>query len=171
MTLTSGFTKSCTLKTSGLKEIHIVAVGGVTSFTLTGEIYTAAIMSGGAVFKKYEFEKGEAEMKEDSTSVNGNVEVVHTIQFFLSRMNEASRIAVQEIMNESNCGMISIVTDNNNVKWIYGYSENFLTDEPLKLDTSASTSGKAKTDVAGRDQNLLSSDNELARTATFTIPV
>lgn len=171
MALTAGFTKSCTAKTSGVKFVHLVDEADVTSFTLTGVDYSAVVMSGGAVFKKYEFDSGEAEFKETTNLVNGNVEIIHETQFFLGRMSSDSRTAVQEIADSSNCGMISILTDNNNVQWTVGYSENFLKEEPLRLTAGEHTTGKLKTDISGRDVILTSSDNELSRVFTGVIPV
>ena len=171
MALTAGFTKSCTAKTSGVKNVHLVDEADLTSFTLTGDDYSAVVMVGGKVFKKYEFDSGEAESKETTNLVNGNSEVIHELQFFLGRMSSASRKSVQEIIDASNCGMIAIMTDNNGIKWAIGYSENFLKEEPLRLTSGAHTTGKAKTDVSGRDVILTSSDNELARVFTATIPV
>lgn len=171
MALTAGFTKSCTAKTSGVKNVHLVDEAELTSFTLTGEDYTAVVMVGGKVFKKYEFDSGEAEFKETTNQVNGNGEILHEIQFFMGRMSAASRTAAQEIIDASNCGMIAIVTDNNQIKWAVGYSENFLKEEPMRLTSGEHTTGKAKTDISGRDVILTSSDNELARVFTATIPV
>lgn len=171
MALTAGYTKSCTAKTSGVKFVHLVDEADVTTFGLVGEDYTSVTMDGGAVFKKYEFESGEAEYKETTNQVNGNGEVLHELQFFLGRMSGDSRTAVQEIIDSSNCGMIAIVTDNNGVQWAAGYSENFLKEEPLRLTSGEHTTGKAKTDISGRDVILTSSDNELARVFTNTIPV
>ncbi len=171
MALTAGYVKSCTAKTSGVKNIHIVDEEDLDTFTLTGDDYTAVVMLGGGVFKEYEFESGEAEFKETTNLVNGNSEVIHEVQFFLGRMSSLSRKAVQEIIDASNCGMIVIVTDNNGTQWAVGYSENFLKKEPMRLTSGEHTTGKAKTDISGRDQILTSSDNELARVFTATIPV
>ncbi len=171
MALTAGYTKSCTAKTSGVKFVHLVDEAEVTTFGLVGEDYTSVTMVAGKVFKKYEFESGEAEYKETTNQVNGNGEVLHELQFFLGRMSGDSRTAVQEIIDASNCGMIAIVTDNNGVQWTAGYSENFLKEEPLRLTSGEHTTGKAKTDISGRDVILTSSDNELARVFTATIPV
>ena len=168
--LTAGFTRSCTAKTSGVKTIHLVTEEDLTSLTLTGSEYTAFVMAGGGVFLKFEFDSGEAEYKETTNQVNGNSEIIHELQFFLGRMSSDSRTAVQELIDASNCGLIAIVTDNNGIQWAVGYSENFLKEEPLRVTSGDHTTGKAKTDVSGRDVILTSSDNELARVITATIP-
>lgn len=171
MALTIGYVKDCIAKTAGVKNIHITDEADLDTFTLTGEDYTAVAMLGGGVFQEYEFESGEAEFKETTTLVNGNTMITHEVQFFLGRMSSLSRLAVQEIVDASNCGMIMIVTDNNGIQWAVGYSENFLKREPMRLTSGDHTTGKAKTDVSGRDIILTSEDNELAREFTATIPI
>ncbi len=171
MALTIGYVKDCIAKTAGLKQVHLTDQADLTTFTVSGDDYSVANMVGGKVFQKYEFESGEAELKETTTLVNGNTEITHEVQFFLGRMSSLSRKAVQEIIESSNCGLIGIITDNNGIQWAVGYSENFLKEEPLRLTAGDHTTGKAKTDISGRDVVLTSSDNELARVFTGTIPI
>ena len=88
------------------------------------------------------------------------------------KMNLAERRnAIQAIFDSSTCGMVGIAEDANNNKWVVGYSANFGTARPLKIASTEGGTGKAFTDGNGTTVNIASSDNELAKVFTGTVPV
>ena len=168
--LTAGFTKTCIARTGGLVEVFLANRDDVDTFTLSGGIYTAVTMTSGT-FVKFEFEQDSANLLQTGTRENRSFKIDHVLEFFLGRIDQTQRDRLQEIADASNCGMIAIVKDANGLFWVLGYSENFLKERPLELETGASDTGKAFTDPNGTTVTIMNTDNEWARTFTGTIPV
>ncbi len=172
MTLTAGFSKVCESSSGGLLEVHLANVDDVTSFTLTGEDYTAVTMVATKVFYKFEFEQDTAEYRENvERSDTGAVSATHEVEFQITKMTSASRAAIQEIMDASPCGLIAIVKDGNGNQWTSGYSEVALLERPMRIASDTSATGKAFTDSNASIVMLSSVDGEKARVFTGTVPV
>lgn len=143
----------------------------VTSFTFAGGKYTTAVMNGGAVFFEFEFEQDTAERRENGVRENGSSKYTHEIEFFVPKLTSDNRDRLQELMDASACGVIAIAEDSNGLLWVVGYSEAFLKKRALKLQSDASLSGKAFTDLNGSTVILLSEDTEKDVEFTGTVPV
>ena len=170
MSLTAGITKSCVSRSGGLLEIHLANVEDVDTFTLTSGVYTAVTMNASAVFFKFEFEQDTAEYRENVTMENGSIAATHEVEMFIGGLTATNRDRLQEIADQSVCGMIGIVKDANGVFWVVGYSETALKERPLRLLTDASATGKAFTDLVGSTVTLQSVDGDKALTFTGTVP-
>ena len=171
--LTAGLTKSCAARSGGMVRLYLANEADVTSFTLVGGTgaYSAVTMVATKVFYKFDFEQDSAGFKFDGTLENGSFKVDKTIEFFINLLSQVNRNGLQEIADSSSCGMIAIVEDNNATKWVFGYTEKFLKERPMKLQTNASDSGKAFTDANGTTVTLIGTDNEYPRTFTGSVPV
>jgi len=171
MSISSAFALPCENNTGGLVNLWLTDKANVSTFTLVGGEYTAATMVSSAVFYKYEFEQDQAEYTNPASRENSSTLVNHNIEFYLTKMSTTQRNAIQALFDSSTCGMVAICEDANNNKWVVGYSENFGTARPLKIASTEGTTGKAFTDGNGTVVNIASSDNELARVFTGTVPV
>ncbi len=169
--LTAGFVKTCAARSGGLVEVFLANRDDVDTFTISGGIYTAVSMVGSGVFHKFEFEQDTANLLETATRENGSLKIDHILEFFLGKLDQTQRDRLQEIADASNCGMVAIVKDANVQRWVVGYSENFLKERPLELQTGAGDTGKAFTDLNGTTVTIASGDNEYSRTFTGTVPV
>jgi hypothetical protein len=170
MSLT-GFTRTCSLASGGMKKFYAAIVADVTSFTLNSTYYNACTMVAGKVFKEFQFDRDTFELKETETIENGCKKIVHSVEFYISKMSADSRAALNEIMEASACGLIAIVEDNNGTKWTVGYSQGHLKDRALSLKGANSTSGKKLTDQNGTTITLESEDTEKMRIYSATVPV
>lgn len=166
-----GYTRSCGLQSGGIKRLYLAIVADVTSFTKTSESYSACTMENAKVFKTYDFEPDTCEFKEVTAIENNCMKVTKTIDFILAKMSVTGRIAVSEIALASACGLIAIVEDANGVKWVVGYTENFLKLRPLQVKSIAGTTGKKLTDANQYVFTLESEDNENCRDFTGTVPI
>lgn len=171
MSLTTGLSNPCESRSGGLLQLWIANAVDVTSFTKTGELYSAVTMVGGKVFYLFEFEQDTAERRENVVRENGSGKVTHEIEWFTPKLTQESRDRLQEILEGSSCGFVVIAEDANNNKWVVGYSEKFLKKRPLKLQSDASLSGKVFTDLTGSTVILMSEDTEKDRTFTGSVPV
>lgn len=171
MPLTAGLTVACEARSGGVKNVWLANVDDVTSFTLTGDDYSAATMVATKVFYEFEFEQDTAERRENISRENGSTVAAHEVEFFVPKMSSANRAALAQIIEQSNCGIVAIIEDSNSVKWVVGYSESQLLERPLKVTSDASLSGKALSDLNGSTVIIGSTDTEKARVFTGTVPV
>jgi hypothetical protein len=96
------------------------------------------------------------------------MKVVHSLEFYLTKMSATARAAVTELAMASACGLIAVVEDNNGVKWVLGYSENHQKLRPLLLKSATGASGKKLSDSNGYTIKLENENNELMRVCTAT---
>jgi len=171
MTLTAGIAVPCEARSGGLVKLFLANRDDVTTFTFSGGRYTAAIMNGGAVFFEFEFEIDTAERRENGVLENGSSKYTHEIEWFTPKLTSDNRDRLQEIMDASACGVIAIAEDANGLKWVVGYSESFLKKRALKLQSDASLSGKAFTDLNGSTVIVLSEDTTKDVEFTGVVPV
>ena len=162
---------ACEARSGGLKTIWLANKEDITSFTLTGSLYSAVTMVVTKVFYKFEFEQDTAEVRESVSRENGSTSASHEVEFFTPKMSQVNRDAIQQIIDQSNCGIVAIVEDANLNKWVVGYSETFTVDRGLKISSDEALSGKALTDLNGDTVIIASQDNEKMRTFTGTVPV
>lgn len=167
----TGYTRTCGLQSGGGMKIWLTEVASLTSMTVTGDVYTAITMEGANVFVLHEFEPDSFELKETTTIENGSIKVTHEIEFFLKKLDDTARVAIEEIVLASACGLVAIVEDNNATKWVVGYNETHGKLRPLSVSTVEGLTGKNLSDAAGNTVKLVSEDNEHMRTVTAVVPV
>ena len=171
MARSTAFSAVCENNSGGIVSLWLTDKANVSTMTLSGGEYTGATMVSSAVFYLYEFEQDLAEMTNAATRENSSTLIEHNIEFYLTKMTTLQRNAIQALFDSSTCGMVAIAEDGNNNKWVLGYSENFGTRRPLKISSTEGTTGKAFSDGNGTTVNISSSDNELPRVYTGTVPV
>ena len=171
MSLSSGFSQTCTNVTGGISNIWLTDKANVASFTLSGSEYTTATMVSSAVFYKYEFEQDTAAMRNNAARENYSTVVAHELEFYLNKISTSQRDALQDIIDSSTCGIIALAQTANGEVWTLGYSENQLLARPMKVSSMESTTGAAFTDGNGTTVMLASSDTEMPRVYTGTVPV
>ena len=172
MSITSAYSYTCAPNTGGSTRLYLANKADVTSMTLTGSEYTAITMSGGAVFFEFEVLTDSLEFAENTTrSDQGAYSVEHMVNGYMPNMSTSQRDALQELIDSSPCGIIAIVLDNNSNQKVIGYSENFTNKRTAYIETIESTTGTGITDSNGSQFQIKSTDNELSRIYSGTVPV
>jgi len=176
--ITAGFSKTCTARSGGIKNIWItnrkdIAAAG---FTLASGEYTAVTMESAKVFFKYEFDEDTAEFRPAGTFENNTILVNSEVEMSMSGLSTLMLARFQEMLEVSACGMVAIVEDSNSVKFVVGYSENFPTNineqgRPLKARTIDATTGKALGDTNMGTVILGSNNNSMPLVFTGSVPV
>jgi len=172
MALTTGLSLICQVWTGGVKKLWLVDKADVSTMTLTGGQYTAITMVSGKVFKLFEFDDDSCEWKESSNRNpdSGSTMIKDTIECMFQGNSNIVRTSLEEIIASSTCGMIGVVEDNNDTKWVIGYGER--SKRALKQSTSEQTTGKVYDDFVGTTIMLEVNTLEKARVANITtIPV
>lgn len=172
MSITAGRSKICDNVPGGLKTVWLSGVNEVTSFTLTGESYSAVTMEASNVFYKFEFAQTSAQKLEEGTQADAlsPFGITQTLEFSFKGLSQTDRDALSELIDCSPCGMIAIVEDTNGVMWVLGYNEDLGKEYGLFVSSITSDTGKLLTDFAGSIITLSASQTELARTFTGTVP-
>ncbi len=167
-----GYNPACGSRSGSVNKLYLALASEVDSLSLaSGEkFYDTITMTATNVFKEYKFEKDTAELRFSDSRENGSFKSDAVIEIMMPKLSQASRDAIQEIADNSNCGLIAIVEDANGNKWVVGYSEKHAKARPLEMRTNEGTVGKGLTDANG-DTLILGCDaGEKFRTFTGTVP-
>lgn len=152
-----GFTKTCGgKKTAGIMKIMLIPRNDITSvgYDVTDAAAIKTITMGSkSAFVKYEFLEDEAEFQENYKSENGIVSVEQKLTLKLGGMLPESRMAVEELAMASDCGLVAAVVRNGKIQ-IVGWDAAFEGERPLRLQSTAGTSGKKLSDAAGEEITL-----------------
>lgn len=168
MAISSARTKVCSAVSGGLNSIWLIDEADLTSFTLTGEAYSAYTVTGS--FYKFEFAQDSAEFRETASRENNSTSILQEVEFAFTGLSQTDRDHIQDIIDSSTCGIVAIVKDADGTKWVAGYSENQLKERPLRLTSDTTVTGKGMTDLKGSTLVLSTTTNEKARTYTGADP-
>ena len=173
MSLTGGLTLSCaTAQAAGIKELYAIDIADLTSFTLasgsTSEYDTITLVTA-KFWQKFEFEQDQAEFRENVEAARGSHKVTHEVEIFINGLAATYRDAIQELIDNSPCGLILLVKDNNDVVHVMGYSEDFAKTRPARVSSVANTTLKALAEIPGSTVVLQSIDTDLAFWTSATI--
>jgi hypothetical protein len=168
-----GYNPACGSRSGSINRIWLALATEVTSLALeTGKKnYDTITMESTNVFKDYKFEKNTAELRFSDVRENGSFKSDGVLELMLAKLTQESRDSIQELADNSNCGLIAIVEDANGTKWVVGYTEKHGKARPLELRTNEGTTGKGLTDTNGDVLTLGCDAGEKFRTFTGTVPV
>ncbi len=175
MSITTGFTQPCSLKVAGINTVQIISAEDVSSFAVetgTGadsDTFGTVTLVSGKTFIEFEFEQGKASWKDEVTVSGRQPMVKHTLEFYMNGISKESQKALQEFIDNTPCGMIAIVTDNNNEKWVLGYSILYAKKYPLRLESATADTMKALGEEAGTTVILSATDITRARSFSGTL--
>lgn len=169
----TGFTQTCAAYSGGVNTIHLALVADVTSMTLASaaDYYDTITMASSNVFKAYDFDEDTAKLTTETVYENGATKTTINIEFKLGRMTKETRTAFQEMLDDSACGMIGIVTTGNGDMIVAGYSEAHTTNRPLRVASGAGDTGNELTSENGQTVVLSCQLKTLPHYNTATIPV
>lgn len=168
----TGYRRACGKRNGGIRSLALVQAEAVTAadYDVDAGCYTGITLAGGKAFAVYHFKEDEAAFTETAVTNAAGALVTHRLSFTLERMDEASATAVQELCKSAPNGLIAIVTSNNDVSVLAGYSERFGAAYPLRVQSAAAASGRKLTDVSVETVVLASSDVDKARPYTGPVP-
>lgn len=150
----SAYTKTCASHTPGNKQLILIAGADVTSVTLESGEVTAMVQDGAnkAVIIPFDSD-GLVRMEEQTATKGGLLYVVQKLEFHLSKSSKALGDLIKSIADASPCGILAIVTDNNNSRWLLGSDIQSATaagkDKGLYMESGNFTSGSAMDDEDG----------------------
>lgn len=161
MTL-EGYKKVVGKLSGGIRAIALVSAADVTGAEYAQGVCTEIKLAEGKAFAGYEFKEGESVYTEEMSVRHGVAKVRHTITFAIERPASASAAAAARLAEASAEGMVAIVTTNSRVSFVVGYSEKFGKEQPLRLTTTALTTGRSTADDTTEILTLVSEDDRKA---------
>ncbi len=175
MSFSAGTKRICEAVSGGQVQTFLISQIDLeqdgSSVVIAGGKITTITPKAGKVFTEFEFEQDTAARRQTASFENGSLSILHEVEFFVKKITTDQRNAIQEIYDESSCGIVAITKDANTLSWVSGYSEAFTTLRPLRLQTGTEDSGKLFTDLNGEVVIIQSTDNAKDLEFTGTVPV
>lgn len=170
----TGYTQACGAHSAGINTVYLCKKSDITSMTLASsqDYYDTITMASSNVFTSYEFDTDSAELRITPVYENGAQKHTIELEMNLGKFTKEARTSFQELMDESDCGMVAIVVDSNDNKIVLGYSEAHAKNRPLRATNGGGiNTGKALTDENGMVFYAGCESATLPHFCTATVPV
>lgn len=153
--LTQDYNFGCAVGTGGTKEMWIMELGNVASFTESSGTLTAITKTTGSIFRKYQLVQETANFQEDvvGNRQNGTIYYDQKGTIVINRQNVAVR---NEILLLAMNLLVIIIHDNNDTYRLLGRQFG------LRLETGSATTGTAWGDRNGYSLNFDGKEPQLA---------
>jgi len=169
--MNNGYTHRFGKTVGGIKKIALTPVCNIKSTTSdpSSGCYSSILLHDQANLAECSFAENAAAYREETDIRNGIPFVVHSLEFHTDKIDQESDRLIRQIASASYCGLAAIITTNENIRLIVGYSDEHLAERPLRLEKIFSDSGKKHTDGGYEAISLISRDTAKARILTGTI--
>ena len=167
-----GLTRVCGQNKGGVKNLYITEAANVTSMTKGSgvESYSAITMATGTVFKQYTFEEDTGAYKPVVEANKGAFRVTTTIDADFGKMDLTERNAVQDLLDNNNCGFVIIAELNSGAKFVVGYNEVDVATRPARI---TAVNGDSKLEMMDPNADVVTFTHmggEMPRTYTGAVP-
>jgi len=109
------------------------------------------------------FSEDAVAYNEQSLCRHGILSVTHTLEFHTDKIDRKSGEFIRELLDNSCCGLAAVITTNNNIRLVIGYSEEHGAERPLRLEKISADTGKAYSDTGHEVIRLCCRDTTKAR--------
>lgn len=153
--LTTDYSFGCDVGAGGLKELWIIELENISSYTESSGVITGITKASGKIFRKYQLVQDTAQFGEDITGnrQNGTLFYAQRGTVVINKQQVAVR---NEILLLAKNNLVIIVRDNNDTYRLYGREQG------LALQTGTAESGTAWGDRNGYTLNFAGNERELA---------
>ena len=153
--LTSDYTFSCDTATGGIKELYLIELANISSYTESSGTLTAIAKVATKIFRKYKLVLETSHFDEAiiGNRANGTLYYTQTGEIILNNQQVATR---NEILLLAKSPLVVVVIDNNGANRLYGRING------LQLTAGAVNSGTAWGDRSGYMLTLTGNETELA---------
>lgn len=153
--LTQDYNFGCAVGTGGTKEIWLMELGNVASFTESSGTLTAITKTTGSIFRKYQLVQETANFQEDivGNRQNGTIYYDQKGTIVLNKQSVAVR---NEILLLAMNLLVIVMHDNNDTYRLLGRQFG------LRLDTGSAATGTAWGDRNGYTLNFDGKEPQLA---------
>jgi len=183
MAITGGHNVVCCDRNrrGGLKAIHLANTDDITSFTADTAAgshgYSAVVMTGAAVFYKWEFDRGSAGFTANATRENGSTLIEVSLEFYIPKVTGEVNHDLMELV--TSCGITAIVESYADdcqdpavtYKFVLGWDEIFEETAYMEFTSGEESTGVGLQDANGTAITITTQQGEYPRAFTGTIPV
>ncbi|MDR0954536.1 MAG: hypothetical protein LBM20_04045 [Rikenellaceae bacterium] len=161
----NGYTHHFGKTTGGIKTIALTPVENINSVAIDHQTgaYLSVTLKELTQWVECSLAEEAAEYREEHTLRNGIAVVVHTLEFQTDKMDRESDSLLRQLAEASPGGLAAVVTTNDNVSLLVGYSPEHGAERPLRLEKVAGRSGKKYADPSREAISLVSRDTAKAR--------
>ena len=153
--LTQDYSFGCDVGNGGLKELYLIELENVASYTESSGTLTAITKVSGKVFRKYQLVQETATFDE---AITGNLQngTLYYDQTGVIVINKQSVAVRNEILLLAKNRLVVVTIDNNDINKLYGRVHG------VRLQTGSAATGTAWGDRNGYTLNLSGKEKELA---------
>ena len=154
--LTSDYSFLCDVGTGGTKELWLIELNNILSYTESSGTITAITKVTGKIFRKYQLVLETANFEENIVGNRGNGTIFYDQKgtIVINKQNVAVR---NEILLLARNYLVVVIRDNNDTYRLFGQ------DFGLRLETGTATTGVAWGDRNGYTLNFTGKEPELAQ--------
>jgi hypothetical protein len=164
----TAYSKTCAAHTPGNSQLILVAADDITSVTLdSGEVSEMAQNVPNKAKIISADRDGVGRMDEKTATKGGLFYVNQKIEVDLSKSSKDLQAFIKSVADDSACGILAILTDNNGERWLLGAQKATATSATpvgLYMESANFTSGKALDEEDG-DKYVLTLSGMLANGA------
>lgn len=153
--LTQDYNFGCDVGIGGTKEVYLIELENITSYTESSGMLTAITKGAGKIFRKYQLVPQTANFEETITGnrQNGTLFYSQKGTIILNKQQVAVR---NEILLLAKNNLVAVTKDNNNTYRLYGREYG------LKLGSGSAATGTAWGDRNGYTLEFAGDELELA---------
>lgn len=151
--LTTGFTLPCRDAVGGVKNIYLIELENIGSYTESSGTVTAITKVSGKVFRKYVMENDVANFNETFTTnrQNGTVYYAQVLQMVINKLRASVRNEIKLLAQNR---LVAVVETMDGSNWLLGKERG------LMLSTGTAASGTAMADRSGYSIDLSADEKE-----------
>lgn len=149
----------------GIKNMILTPVCNIKSAStdpVSGHFFSI-VLHDPAKLLECSFAENAIRYREETDNRNGIPSVTHTLEFHTDKIDRESDRFIRMLAHASHSGLAAVITTNNNIRLIVGYSEEHLAERPLRLQQISADSGSKHTDNGHEAFSLISRDTAKAR--------
>lgn len=155
------YVKKCSRHNGGIRHLRLAAANDIASIELSAGQVTNIVFKQRARFAEYDFCEGTGELREEIDDYY-SFKVKHTLSFSLNNLDTASLTAIEQLKVHSCDGIVALVTTNSGETLLVGYSVDFATERPLRLQKMVAESGQDLGDASLCNITLYGEDTALS---------
>ena len=163
--MNNGHTHRHEKNTGGIRRILITTADNIKTGCCDPDTgaYRSLSLHNPESIAEYPFAENAAAYREETDVRDGIPSVVHSLEFDTDKIDQASDRLIRQLTTHSYTGLVAVITTNNHVRLVVGYSEEHLAERPLRLEKITARAGKKHTETGHETVCLTSRDTAKAR--------
>jgi hypothetical protein len=151
----ASYNPDCERNISGNMRLFVTEADNVTSVTVVDGEITAYTLATGTEFHEIQGIIDTLLRTEEGEGNDSHIHHIHRIEIDIAHPSKELNDLRNQLADASPCGIIAIVSDNNENVWMVGYSEDYGFTRPLFLREDNLNSGASVEDLEAQRTKLI----------------